>query len=354
MKHCLIIELWGIGDATLMTPAIQGLLADDWKITILAKPPICALLQSSYPAIQGIEFDAPWTVFSGKYKLWRWPWLKIFRVLRRLRNERFNVAISIRKDPRDHLLMWLAAIPRRIGFSIAWNRWFLNEPVPVHNPDAHRVEDWWELQHRVSNSTTTCFPPRLVADPTLSKKFHLQFSNDPRPVLVLHCGARIAVRRWPETYYRELVIRLRQEFDFQLILIPDPDGYGSTLQDLADQTLLHLSVPELLAALSYASQLICNDSGPSHLADALEIPVIAFFGAARPEWFRPFRKQNLVIIRDTCPYHPCADYCHFPEAYCLTQLTPDIAWPEIRDYLHTKGRFPAKTTSSSPASDPAK
>jgi ADP-heptose:LPS heptosyltransferase len=99
-----------------------------------------------------------------------------------------------------------------------------------------------------------------------------------------------------------------------------------------------------LAALSCASQVICNDSGPSHLADALGIPVIAFFGAARPEWFRPFREHNLVVIRDTCPYHPCADYCRFPEAYCLTELTPDIAWPEIREYLCTKAFLPLKNS----------
>jgi heptosyltransferase-2 len=344
MKHCLIIELWGIGDATLMTSALQGLLADDWKITLLAKSQTCALVQSSYPAIDGIEFDAPWTVFYGKYKLWRWPWLPIFRVLRRLRAERFDAALSIRKDPRDHFLMWLVGVRRRIGFPTTWSRWFLNEPVPVRDPDAHRVEDWWELQDRLGDSTQTHFPPRLIADPALSKKFRAQFGADSRPIIVLHCGARIAVRRWPEAYFRELVVRLRREFDFQLVLIPDPDGYGGALRDLADQTLSHLSLPELLAALNCATQVICNDSGPSHLADALEIPVIAFFGAARPEWFRPFRKHNLVVIRDTCPFHPCADYCRFPEALCLTQLTPQMAWLEIRNYLRVKAYFPLKTS----------
>jgi len=346
MKHCLIIELWGIGDATLMTSALQGLLADDWKITILAKPQTCALVQSSYPGVAGIEFDAPWTVFYGKYKLWRWPWRKIFQVLKRLRSERFDAGISVRRDPRDHLIMWLGRIRRRIGFSTGWSRWFLNEPLATRNPDVHRVEDWWVRQHHVSDSAKTCFPPRLVADASLSEKFRQQFSSDARPVVILHCGARIAVRRWPEAYFRELVLRLRQEFDFQLVLIPDPDGYGNTLQDIADRTLLNLSVAELLAALSCATQVICNDSGPSHLADALEIPVIAFFGAAEPKWFRPFRKHNLVVIRDTCPYHPCADYCHFPEAYCLTQLTPDIAWPEVRDYLRARAEFPCKVSSS--------
>jgi heptosyltransferase-2 len=151
------------------------------------------------------------------------------------------------------------------------------------------------------------------------------------------------VRRWPETYFRELIVRLRVEFDFQLVLIPDPDGYGRGLADLANHTLDRLSLPELLAVLSCATQVICNDSGPSHLADALGIPVIAFFGPARPEWFRPFHPHNLVIIRDLCPYHPCADYCRFQEHYCLTKLTPEIAWPEVRAYLSDQAQFTSRS-----------
>jgi len=327
-----------------MTPVLQGLPAGDWKITVLAKPSICALIRMSYPTVHCVEFDPPWTVFYGKYRLWRWPWRKIFQVVGQLRRERFDAAVSIRKDPRDHLLMWLASARRRIGFPTRWSRGFLNEPVAVRDPDAHRVKDWWDLQDRIVGAERQHFPPRLSADASLAEKFRQQLGNDSRPILLLHCGARIAVRRWPEAHFRELVIRLRQEFNFQMVLIPDPDGYGTALQDLADHTLLRLSLPELLAALSCASQVICNDSGPSHLADALGIPVIAFFGAARPEWFRPFREHNLVVIRDTCPYHPCADYCRFPEAYCLTELTPDIAWPEIREYLCTKAFLPLKNS----------
>jgi heptosyltransferase-2 len=340
MKRCLILELWGIGDATLMTSALQGLLADGWTITILAKPSTCAFITASYPGVNGIALDAPWTVFQGKYKLWRWPWPKLIQVLRQLRRERFDAALSIRKDPRDHFLMWLASIRRRIGFSTPLGKWFLNEPLPIRNPDAHRVEDWWQLQRHLSGSTQACLPPRLTTDTALATEFRSRLGADSRPVIVLHTGARITVRRWPEAYFREIIMRLRKEFDFQLVLIPDPDGYGRGLADLADHTLDRLSLPGLLAVLSCATQVICNDSGPSHLADALGIPVIAIFGPQRPEWFRPFRPDNLVIIRDICPLRPCNDYCRFPEPYCLTKLTPEMAWPEIRDYLNGRDQFP--------------
>jgi len=343
MKSVLIIELWGIGDATLMSSALQGLLAEDWDVTILAKPQTCALLKPNYPKIRTIELDAPWTAFYGKYQLARWPWLTLFRVLKQLRQQRFDAAISVRSDPRDHLLMWLAGVGRRLGFSTWWSRLLLNEPIVAREPDAHRVEDWWKLQDRLTGSSGRHFPPHLTPDAALVKQFHLRLGSDPRPVIALHCGARIAVRRWPEAYYRQLLLSLRQKFDFQLVLIPDPDGYGGGLADLADQTFSRLSLPELLALLSCATQVLCNDSGPCHLAAALGIPVIVFFGPQRPELFRPFGEHHLVVIRDICPYRPCSDYCRFPEPYCLTKLTPDITYPEVENQLISLQKIPLKS-----------
>ena len=220
MKQCLVIELWWLGDATLMTSALRGLLEDGWKVTVLAKPQTRAFLAPAYPQLDWIEFDAPWTPLYGKYQLWRWPWREIFRMLRELRARRFDAALSIRWDPREHFLLWLAGIPRRIGFKTPWSLWFLNEAISRHDPNLHRVEDWWEVQRRLGSPATTCLPPRLSADPALAEQFRARFSRDPRPVLAIHCGARIALRRWPVAYLRELISHLRREFDFQLALFP--------------------------------------------------------------------------------------------------------------------------------------
>jgi ADP-heptose:LPS heptosyltransferase len=342
MKNVLLLELWGIGDATLMSSILQGLAAENWAVTVLAKPQTCALLRASYPTVRMIEFDAPWTVFHGKYRLERWPWAAILRVVGQLRRGRFDAAISVRSDPRDHLLMWLAGVRRRIGFSTQWSRWLLSEPIPIRDSNAHRVEDWWKLQDALTASPTAHFSPKLIPDPGLVDEFRARLGNDPRPVIALHCGARIAVRRWPEAYYRELILFLGGRFDFQLVLLPDPDGYGGGLQDLADHTFARLTLPELLALLSCASQVVCNDSGPCHLAAALAVPVIAFFGPQRPELFRPFGEDHLVVIRDICPFRPCSDYCRFPEPYCLTQLTPDRVCPEIERHLISRQRIPLR------------
>jgi len=346
MKTCLIIELWWIGDATLMTPILQGLQVDGWHITVLAKPASRVLLQDDYPDVEWIEFDAPWTAFHHKYRLWRWPWRGLFRVLFEVYRRRFDAAISIRRDPRDHLFIWLVRLPRRVGIRAPIGTFFLNQPLPPPPAAHHRVEDWWNAQQRLRPEAGALFPPRLHALPDLQERYRALFARDARPVLALHVGARNDVRRWPARYLREFIRELRAGFDFQLVLYPDTDGYGEELSDLADHVLTDLTLPEMKASLANARLLIANDSGPGHVADALGVPVITIFGPGDPLRIRPFSPENLVIMRDICPYRPCSDYCRFPEPYCLTQLTPDVVTREVRDYLRARRLLPERHETS--------
>jgi heptosyltransferase-2 len=154
-----------------------------------------------------------------------------------------------------------------------------------------------------------------------------------KPFVVLHPGARIAVRRWPEAYFEKIVRRLREVFDFHLALIPDPDGYGSALAPICDQIFPALAVNELVDVLGRVDFLLCNDSGPGHLAASCGRPAIVVFGPTDPDWFRPWGAMHHLVIRDICPWRPCFDYCLFREPYCITKLLPDTVWPEIYEHL---------------------
>jgi heptosyltransferase-2 len=126
---------------------------------------------------------------------------------------------------------------------------------------------------------------------------------------------------------------MRAHYNFHLVLVPDPDGYGTTLALLADTVVTGSTIPELVDLLGRADLLLCNDSGPAHLAAACGRPVIPVFGPTDPDWYHPWGNKAHVIIRDICPWRPCFDYCKFNEPHCLTKLSPKIVWPEIREHI---------------------
>ena len=196
------------------------------------------------------------------------------------------------------------------------------------------MEDWLDIGCALGFAETS-LQSRLTPSAYSSSKIDELFRSIRKPVICLHTGARIAVRRWPEAYFASLIEKLRQEFDFHLILIPDPDGYGTTLIGQADTLMPNLSIHELVDLLGRIDLLLCNDSGPGHIAAGCNRPVISIFGPTDQAAFRPWGENHKVVIRDICALRPCKDYCKFPEPYCMTQLMSEAVWHEINNHIET-------------------
>ena len=322
-RKLLVIELWGIGDLTMATPLLAAAV-EKYEVTLLAKPHARALLAATFPELKFIEWDAPWTVFTGKYRLWRWDWAEVRRVVGELRRLDPDVAVSVRDDPRDHFIMRLAGARRRVGFPTHGSRVFLSDPICRDRESQHKVEDWRSLTETLQLGVADERSPALVVPDAVRRS---------KSKMCLHVGARISVRRWPLAYFADLIARLRTRFTFHLTIVPDPDGYGLELAPLADEFLPKLELDRLVSLLATYDILICNDSAPGHLAAAVGTPVLAFFGPSDPVRYRPWGDDNHVVIRDICPHRPCFDYCKFPEPYCMTRLTPEVAWPEIEKFV---------------------
>ena len=328
----LIIELWGLGDAVIMTAFLQSLPKTGVEVTVLCKPGSAKLLRPSYPDVNFIEFVAPWTAFRGKYHLWSWPWKKIYSLLNSLRTERFDVAVSVRKDPRDALLMWLAGARQRCGIPRAGSQWFLS--LPIHQEaSSHRVEDWWRLLKRIMPQDHQSNPPLLhgssyrnSADPCWPQRSTL-------PLWVIHSGAGQPIRCWPSTHFIALIQSLRSRYAFQLGVIIDADGTGSELAHLADLTYKPSSIAALVQCLDEADLLIANDSGPGHIAAALSKPVISIFGSQRPEWFRPYGEHVKVVKLEPAPSPPRHDSGGEVERRCLVELTDELVFETIQPFL---------------------
>ena len=333
----LVCELWGLGDLVLATTLISAAVSE-YEVHLLAKPHARELLQPTFPEVVFHEFVAPWTAHRRKYRLWAWPWAVVLSLLWRLRREKYNAAVSVRNDPRDHLLMWLAGARRRLGFPTKGSGKFLTDRLPSP-PDRHRVESWRALGSALPLAAIGTSKPRLVGANYRAERIEQMLAAVPGPLICLHTGAAVAVRRWPEAYFDAVVRNLRGKFDFHLLLIPDSDGFGAKLSPLADTVLVTPNLRELIDVLSRADLVLCNDSGPMHIAAGCGRAVIPFFGPGNRNWFRPWGENHRMIIRDICPLRPCFDYCAFPENYCLTKLLPDDVWPEIEQ--HVRGLLPS-------------
>ncbi len=349
-----MIEFWGLGDLTFATPLLHEAVKT-WDVTLAGKAHAQPLLGPTFPDLRFEPYDAPWSAYLDKYDLRKWNWPQLFTLVRHLREARFDAAVSVRNDPRDHLLMWLCGARRRFGFPLKGSQIFLTDPLRRSKPKQHKVEDWRDIGRALELAGMDTAGPHLEHAQYRSPRVDALLQGIHKPVICLHPGARIEVRRWPEPYFARIVEKLRRYFDFHLMLVPDPDGYGAGLTPLSDSVLPPLTVTELVDVMGRVDLLICNDSGPGHLAASCGRPAIPIFGPTDPDWFRPWGDRQQIVIRDICPWRPCFDYCHFREPYCMTKLHPDSAWPEIYEHvlaLIRSGAISARLLRASEAAAP--
>lgn len=297
--HLLVTELWGLGDLALALPFLRT-AAGHRRVTLLAKPHAAPLLAHFAPAVEHVPLHAPWTAFTGKYRLHRWPWRDLVRVVRALHQRHFTLGVSARPDPRDHALLFLGGAQQRLGFACAGSRLLLTgQLTPPAHP--HRAEHWDKLAESLGWKIPALEPKNISAGTRR---------------VVIHSGAGQPVRMWHAEKFTKIAARLRAS-GWQVVVLDD------TLRD----------VPALLATLASADRFIGNDSGPGHLAALLGVPTFTIFGPQLPELFAPRHPQSTWIDGAPCPHKPCFDSCRFPSPHCIRDLSVEQVWPQIERWL---------------------
>jgi len=308
----LVVELWGLGDLALAVPFLRE-AARHAQVTLVAKPQWTPLVEAFCGDVALVPFVAPWTAFTGKYRLWSWPWRELRALRRTLRERRFDAGVSARPDPRDHLLMLLAGARRRVGFSRAGSGVLLSTRL-ADGRTLHRAEAW----RRLAATQGWAMPaPAGRLRPVA-----------PGAPIVLHSGAARATRIWPLARYADLAGRLR--------------GRGRTVRVLCDAGQLAewrrlgeagaTSPPDpraLIDAVADAALFLGNDSGPGHVAALCGVPPFTLFGPNLPAIFSPVHPAAAWVDGHDCPYKPCRDYCRFPAPHCLDKITVDEVWTKL-------------------------
>jgi ADP-heptose:LPS heptosyltransferase len=314
----LVVELWGLGDLVIATPFLRA-ASQKYDISLLAKPYANDLQARFWPMVEVLPFIAPWTAFRRKYQLWSWPWRDILH-LYRLAAPRFDIGLTARWDPRDHLLLKLLGVRRRLGFPRLGSQIFLTEPLVRPEPGAHRYEHWRTLARA------------LDLDLPVREKLPAPPRPSARDVLV-HTGAGQPVRVWPLERYPHLVGRLRRE-GYRVQVACDPDQRAWWLEAGEKDVATPRTVGELMVLNGRAGAFIGHDSGPSHMAALCGVPTFTLFGPQLPEWFAPLHPAAEFLEGKPCPYKPCSDYCRFPVPCCIVNSGEEEVWSRVAAFLH--------------------
>lgn len=253
----------------------------------------------------------------------------VFSVARKLRG-RFDVAVLFPNSLRSALEVWLAGIPRRVGFRGHSRAALLNQIIPPPKKKSTRPEHHADRYWRIAERCGATPPP-----PTQP-----QWKKAPggETLIGLCPGAEYGpAKRWPVERFREVIERVNATTPCQWVVLGTAadtplaaqiaEGFGN-ITDLTGRT----SLDELMSTLCGLRGLLTNDTGTMHLADFLGIPLVAIFGSTEPVLTGP-RGPRSTVIRQQVECSPCFLRTCPIDFRCMREIRTDDVVDAVLGFL---------------------
>lgn len=332
-RRILLVQLDHLGDAVISTALLAPLRRayPQAEIHVLASPRSAAVLGAA-----DIDRLYVWDGyrFEGR-RWWQWCW-GVFVWGLRLQHERFDLGLDVRGELPLAALLWLAGVPRRVGWACGGGRFLLSA-------SAEFVAGRPEIESRrallaaagVAVGKAERLAPVWRHEPSAARaiaEWLDALPDDGQPLVVIHVGAGTAAKRWPVEHFRQLAQKLltHDVRPLTLVLVGSNDDRlrsahvaRSLNADRVHDWTGQLSLGQLAALCRRAALLIGADSGPAHLAAAVGAPVLALFsGANDSRQWRPAGDRVIVLKRPT-PCGPCHRHeCPWSDHPCMTEISP--------------------------------
>jgi lipopolysaccharide heptosyltransferase II len=337
----LLVRLRLIGDVVLTTPLIHALRRryPDARLTYVVETEAAPVVRTNRNLTDIVVVPRTRGLVRVRDDL---------ALARRLRTERFDVAIDLHGGPRAAWLIWASGAAVRIGYRITGRSWMYTHVVARPRDEAPRatVVNQWDLLAPlgVEPPDPVLDPLEMDADPTVAasveRRLQVAGISAGHPVIVVHVSAGNPFRRWPPESFEGLVVALaRRDPSRRILLTSGPSDVHAakaiigraraTLGPLAGAVpeVGEFDLPELRALVSRAAVYIGGDSGPLHIAGTTTTPIVALFGPTLVERSMPWRDPRwFAEAVDAGPLdcRPCRQReCAPGDFRCLTRITAD-------------------------------
>lgn len=315
IRKILVIDLGGIGDILLSTPALKVLreLYPHATLTSLVSPSgkeilhgLSSLHRIVVFPISEVELASPWIGF-------RWDkLLRLFFICLALRSESFDIVINFRplNSPGSALkmafLMYLIGGKERVGRDTKGRGFFLTHRIPEEGLEGHHELDYiFNVVDHLGGKNIR-HPVEIVIDPKEEEsleKILVQEGITPADRLIaFHPGSPFSSKRWPLERFIGVADALHKRVGAKMIVIggreeiPLGKAFQEALPGKAISMCGKTTLKELCLLLKRSLLLVTNDTGPMHLAAYIGTPLVALFHSGTFRYFPQGDRSKCVVF----------------------------------------------------------
>jgi lipopolysaccharide heptosyltransferase II len=312
----LIVRTDRLGDVLLSTPAVKALRQKfpQSYISMLVSPYTKDVLDGNLAIDEIITFDKD----AKNQGFWA-----NFEFVRHLSKKKFDLAIVLHPTTRMHLLIFLAGIPKRLGYDRKFG-FLLTDRIKHAKQFGQKHESEYALDLArylgIEPQDKTLFMPiKQESEKWVEALFSQAQIKDSDKLLAIHPAASCYSRIWPGERFAQVADKLAGQYGFKVVIVSGPKdsqkaevvikNMRTKALDLAGKT----SISQLASLLRRCQLFISTDSGPMHVASALGVPVITIFGRSQaglsPQRWGPLGAKSRVLHKTVgciiCLAHNC-------------------------------------------------
>ncbi|MHC4131601.1 MAG: lipopolysaccharide heptosyltransferase II [Planctomycetota bacterium] len=331
-----------LGDAVLCTPALRAIRErfDNSKITFFAKPIVRQMLSPC-------SFNDTWLEQENGNP---------FYIAKVLKEQKFSQAILFKNSFASALAVFLARIPARIGYAREGRDFLLTEKLLPPKTHEGKFKALSMIDYYLAVASW------VGADVT-NRKLSLEFLDEDKenvlgklpeineadsPIVIMVPGGAFGPSKcWPSIRFSKTSDWLISNYNAKVLISIAPEPAETIIAEeiisqsqnpLINLAKRDLNIGELKALFSMADLVICNDTGPRHIAIAFGRKVITMFGPNDPAWTETGHEYEIKII-GTAYCAPCAKpVCTQKEHICMESITTEQVCQAAKELLENNRR----------------
>jgi len=294
--------------------------------------------------LKGILEDNPFVnqLISIDKDSWKNP-LKLIDTLseflslrKKLKSSSYDVVVDLQGLLRSGLITFFSNSPLKVGFSTSreGSRLAYNKIVTV-NGTVHAVDRYLKAAESIGARTDSIEFPLHINERVRDKTERLLQGKD--KYVLIAPSSRWKTKNWPIDNFISLINKV----SLPCVITGSKNDFaiGQKISDSSSGNTVNLcgktDLKNLIALIEGASAVVTNDSGPMHIAKAMNVPIVALFGPTDPEKTGPYgwKGNNTIrVITADVPCRPCFKRkCTDP--LCMQDISVDTVYGALKELL---------------------
>ncbi len=332
ITRILVIQIRAIGDVVLTTPVLPVLKRHfpEARIDFLTGKGIGSILRGLPEVHEVLEI----TPYAGIAEVWE--------MIREVRSRNYDLVIDYQGTNTPALIAYFSRAPYRLGWQRVRRRWAYTIYGQPESEMVYVPLQKCQLLRAIGITEENWHPQIAFSLPAHQKaaEFLKSHHSGNGPVINVTVVGKRQARQWFPDRWARTIDLLQEELNATVFVNATP----KELPDVENVTALCRKTPYILpmwnletfaAYLAQVDLHLSYDNGVKHLAVALDVPTISFYGSARPEhWHPPGQPLHRAIYPDV-PCRGCGRiFCG--SMVCMETITPETVVQLAKEQLRLK------------------